>query len=89
MFENELKNKIPILLAISTCPRCTRIKKFLKMHNIEFKAVDIDLKQLGEKKEIFKFMQPFNPGLSFPTLIVSDSAVLGEDYDAIKEILSL
>jgi len=89
MFDYELKNKIPILLAISTCPRCTRIKKFLRMHKIEFKEVDIDLKQIGVKREIFKFMQPFNPSLTFPTLIVSNLAVIGEDYDSIKETLNL
>ncbi len=89
MFDHELENKIPILLAISTCPRCTRIKRYLKMHKIDFKDVDIDLKQIGEKKAIFKFMQPYNPGLSFPTLIVSDQAVIGEDYNSIKEALNL
>ena len=89
MFDNELKNGIPILLAISTCPRCTRMKKFLKLHNVDAKTIDIDLLPLGEKKAIFKFMRPYNSSLSFPTLIISDQAIIGENYDRIEELLNL
>lgn len=89
MYEHELKNRIPILLAISTCPRCARMKRFLEMNNVEAKIVDIDLLAMEEKKKHLKFMQPSNPSLSFPTLIVGDLAVIGEDYDGVKEVLNL
>lgn len=88
MYEYELKNKIPILMAISTCPRCSRMKKFLQMNNIQAKIIDIDLLSRGEKKQHLKFLQPTNPSLSFPTLIVGEFAVIGEDYDGIMEVLN-
>lgn len=28
MYEQEVANRIPILFALSTCPRCQRMKKF-------------------------------------------------------------
>ena len=89
MFEHEVKNKIPILMAISTCPRCQRMKKFLEMNAVKATIVDIDLLPLDEKKTHMRFLQPINPRLSFPTLIVGDLAVVGEDYDGVKEVLGL
>jgi len=89
MFEYEISHRIPILMAISTCPRCGRMKEFLKMHRIKSTVVDIDLLPVDEKKAHLRFLQPFNPRLSFPTLIVGDLAVIGEDYDDVKEVLGL
>lgn len=89
MFENEIANDIPILLAISTCPRCTRMKEFLDEYEIEAKIVDVDLLSFTEKRNAYKFLQAYNPRLSFPTLIYKGSAVIGEDYDGAKEVLGL
>ena len=89
MFEREVKNKIPILMAISTCPRCQRMKKFLEMNGVKATIVDIDLLPPDEKKAHMRFLQPINPRLSFPTLIVGELAVVGEDYDGVKEVLGL
>jgi glutaredoxin-like protein NrdH len=89
MFEHEVKNKIPILMAISTCPRCQRMKKFLEMNNVKATIVDVDLLPADEKKAHLRFLQPINPRLSFPTLIVGELAVVGEDYDGVKEVLGL
>lgn len=89
MYEHELKNRIPILMAISTCPRCNRMKKFLEMNNIEAKIIDIDLLSREDKKTHLKFLLPSNPSLSFPTLIVGDAAVIGEDYEGVREVLNI
>lgn len=89
MYENEVKNRIPVLFAISTCPRCQRLKKFLSNYSVNAVIVDIDLLTPEEKRKHLRFVQPFNPRLSFPTLIVGDTAVIGEDYDGVKEVLGL
>ncbi len=89
MYEHELENKIPIMLALSTCPRCNRLKRFLKENEVEATLVDVDLMSFGEKKAVYKFLQPYNPRLSFPTMIVGKKAVIGEDYDGVKEVLGL
>ncbi len=89
MYEREIENRIPILFAISTCPRCQRVKAFLKDHGIQATIVDVDLLPLHEKRRQFDFVRRVNPELSFPTLVVGDLAVLGEDYDGIREALHL
>ena len=52
MYEHEVANRIPLLLALSTCPRCIRMKRFLKEHNVNAKIVDVDLLTLSEKMTI-------------------------------------
>jgi glutaredoxin-like protein NrdH len=89
MFEHEVRNRIPILFAISTCPRCSRMKRFLREHKVEAKIVDYDLLPRSEKKAHLTFLQPINPRLSFPTLVVGDMAVIGENYDEVREVLGL
>ncbi|MBN1347989.1 glutaredoxin family protein [candidate division KSB1 bacterium] len=89
MYEFEIKNRIPILFALSTCPRCRRMKEFLKMNKIHAKIIDYDLLSREDKREHLIFLQPINPRLSFPTLIVGDLVVIGEDYDGVKEVLNL
>jgi len=89
MYDYEVNNRIPILLALSTCPRCARMKKFLASNHVKTKIVDVDLLPFEEKKETFAFVQPINPSLSFPTLIVGELAVIGEDYDGVKEVLGI
>ena len=89
MFEDEIKNRVPVLLALSTCPRCIRMKKFLSSHNVSIRIVDVDLLPIEERRKIYRFMEPVNPQISFPTIIVGELAVIGEDYDGAKEVLGL
>ena len=89
MYEHEVANRIPVLLALSTCPRCTRMKKFLQENSVNAIMVDVDLMPFGEKKKVYKFLQPYNPRLSFPTMIVGKDAVIGEYYEGAMEVLGL
>lgn len=89
MFDYEVSNNIPLLLALSTCPRCIRMKRFLNEHKVNAKIVDVDLLPKEEKKAIYRFLQPINPRLSYPTLVVGSQAVIGEDYEGVREVLKL
>ncbi|MBN2090514.1 glutaredoxin family protein [candidate division KSB1 bacterium] len=89
MYEYEVKNRIPILFALSTCPRCIRMKKFLDMNQVKSLVVDYDLLPQEEKRQVLRFLQPINPLYSFPTLVVGDVAVIGEDYEGAKEVLNI
>ena len=89
MYEQELATRTPVLFAISTCPRCQRVKAFLQQHGVQARIIDVDLLSLADKRQQFKFVRQVNPEISFPTLVVGDVAVLGEDYQGIKEALNL
>lgn len=89
MYEQETASRTPLLFAISTCPRCQRVKAFLKDQGVQARIIDVDLLTLAEKRTQFDFVRQVNPEISFPTLVVGDIAVLGEDYDGIREALNL
>jgi glutaredoxin-like protein NrdH len=89
MYETEVASRKPILFALSTCPRCQRMKAFLSERGVEALVIDVDLLDRAEKREQLEFVATVNPRLSFPTLVVGDLAVIGEDYDAAKEALGL
>jgi len=89
MYEEIVKQGTPLLLALSTCPRCTRMKKFLNRYRVKVEIVDVDLLTFEQKRETYRFLRPYNPRLSFPTLIVGENSVIGEEYDEVKEVLNL
>jgi len=89
MYEYEVSNKVPILLALSTCPRCHGMKEFLRRNGVPAVIVDVDLLRQEEKRANLRFLRRMNPRVSFPTLVVGDEAVIGEDYDSVKEVLGL
>ena len=89
MFETEILEKTPILFALSTCPRCQRMKTFLENHGIVARIIDVDLLDPSEKQKHLRFLSRINPAVSFPTLVVGESAVLGEDYRGVREVLAL
>lgn len=87
MYEREIQDKIPILFALSTCPRCRRMKEFLAGHGVQAVVVDVDLLDRAEKRRQLEFLRRVNPRMSMPTLVVGEMAVLGEDYEAVRELL--
>ncbi len=87
MYEREVASRTPILFALSTCPRCQRMKTYLARRGVEALVVDVDLLDREEKRRQLEFVATVNPRLSFPTMVVGDLAVIGEDYDAAREAL--
>ena len=89
MYEREIDQRIPILFALSTCPRCRRMKTFLSTHHVQAVVVDVDLLDYGEKSRQLAFLRRVNPRMSMPTLVVGEMAVIGEDYSAVAEAMGL
>jgi hypothetical protein len=65
------------------------MKEFLVSHGVDALVVDVDLLPYGDKQRHFRFIGGLNPRLSFPTLVVGDLAVIGEDYAGAREVLGL
>lgn len=89
MYEEEIRNRKPVLFALSTCPRCRRVKEFLRSNGINALVIDVDLLPREERREQMAFVRQVNPRVSFPTLVVGDMAVIGEDLAEIGEALGL
>jgi hypothetical protein len=65
------------------------MKKFLDMHQVKAIIVDYDLLPPEDKRQVLRFLQPVNPLFSFPTMVIGEIAVIGEDYEGAKEVLNI
>ena len=83
------KNKGRIVLyALSTCPWCKKTKKLLEDIGVEYYFGDVDLMTDAERKEAMRIVQKWNPGSSFPTMIIDDSkCIIGFQENKIREEL--
>jgi glutaredoxin-like protein NrdH len=89
MFEHEIRNEIPVLFALSTCPRCKRMKAFLKQRGARVRIIDLDSLSGENKRQTVKFLSSINRMVTVPTLMVGRQVVVGEDYDRVAEALQL
>ena len=89
MYETEVTEKQPILFALSTCPRCQRMRDFLVEQGINVKVIEIDLLPFEEKQAHIRFVRKVNRRISFPTLVIGERTIVGEDYDGTREVLGL
>ncbi len=60
------------LYALSTCPACKKVKKFLDENNIEYEIIEVDLLDSGEQWLITKEVKRYNPAATYPTLVVEE-----------------
>jgi len=62
--------------ALSTCGWCHKTLKWFEDNNVACETVFVD-KLEGEKREdIMREVRQYNPGMSFPTVVVDDGRVV-------------
>jgi glutaredoxin-like protein NrdH len=83
----EQKKKVR-LYALSTCPSCKLVKKFLDQHNIRYEMTEVDLLDSGEQWLTTKEVKKYNPAATFPTLVIEE-VIIGLDEEAIKGSLNI
>lgn len=77
------------LFALSTCGWCRRTKDLLNAHSIEYDYIDVDLCVGAERDEVVNYVQKINPRVSFPTIQIDETVVVGFDEERIKELLEI
>jgi glutaredoxin-like protein NrdH len=76
------------LYALSTCPWCRKTKKLLEELGVEFYFEDVDLQSSEEKEKIRLILKKWNPGFSFPTLLLNgNKCIIGFKEEEIKAAL--
>jgi len=79
-----------VLYALSTCGWCRKTRRFLESQHVAFDYVYVDLLQGNEREEVITQVRRWNPGSSFPTIVVDDRAVIvGYREDELTEALDL
>jgi len=79
-----------VFYGLSTCIWCKRTRQFLEDASVSFDFFYVDLLQGEERQEALDRIRPWNPSLSFPTVVVDDAdSVIGYKPDELKEALGL
>jgi glutaredoxin-like protein NrdH len=79
-----------MLYALSTCVWCKKTKALLDSLGVDYDYEYVDLLQGDEKKKAVNTITKWNPGGSFPTMIINDKkCVIGFREDEIREALKL
>ncbi len=74
---------------ISTCPWCSKTKRWFKEHKVDFDYVDYDLADSGEKKKIEKEMGEHKGPVAFPYIVIGDEVIVGYHPERYAELLGV
>jgi len=77
------------MYTLSTCHHCKAAKKFLTGCGVAFDYTDVDLITGAEREAILAEVRRLNPECSFPTIIIGDQIIVGNDEAKIKKALGL
>jgi glutaredoxin len=77
------------MYALSTCHHCKAAKKFLTECSVVFECTDVDLLTGAEREAIIAEVRKLNPECSFPTIVIGDQIIVGNDEAKIRKALGL
>lgn len=77
------------LYALSTCIWCRKTKALLDRNGIEYECVDVDELDPAERDRVTTEMKELTGKVSFPTLVIDGSVIVGFDEQKIAKKLGL
>ncbi len=75
------------LYALSTCVHCKHTKEFLDECNVNYDCIYVDRLSGDERNDTIREIKKLNPNLSFPTLVIGDTIIVGYKKDDIEQAL--
>ncbi|NDY57285.1 glutaredoxin family protein [Desulfovibrio sulfodismutans] len=75
------------VFALSTCIHCKQAKQFLDDKNVTYECVHVDLLTGDDRKQVIEEVKKVNPSLSFPTIVIGDTVIVGFRKDDILTAL--
>lgn len=73
--------------ALSTCPWCKKVKKYLDEKNVEYDCVDVDLVK-GEEQDIaLKEVEKLTGKRAFPVTVINGQVITGFKEDELEGAL--
>ena len=77
------------MYTLSTCHHCKAAKKFMAGCGVEFQFTDVDLLTGAEREAILAEVRRLNPECSFPTILIGDTVIVGNNEEKIRKALGL
>ncbi len=76
-----------MLYALSTCIWCKKTRELLQSSGVAFDYVYVDLLKGEDRAQAIEEIKKYNPGTSFPTIVIGEKAIVGFREKEIKEAL--
>ena len=73
--------------ALSTCPWCKKVKKYLDDRNIEYDCIDVDLAKGEEQNNALKEVEKLTGKRAFPVTIINGTVITGFKEDEFEGAL--
>jgi glutaredoxin len=77
------------LYTLSTCHHCKAAKKFFSASGIPFEYTDVDQLTGAERDAILAEVRRYNPECSFPTVLIGDQVIVGDNEEKFRKALGL
>ncbi|GAB4389643.1 MAG: glutaredoxin family protein [Thermodesulfovibrionales bacterium] len=77
------------MFTLSTCVHCRKAKRFMDDCRVAYEFTDVDLLTGEERSVTIEEVRKLNEALTFPTIVIGDSVIVGFDEDAIKAALGI
>jgi len=77
------------MYTLSTCHHCKAAKKFLASCGVAFEFADVDQLTGAEREAVLAEVRRLNPECSFPTILIGDQVIVGNNEEKIKKALGL
>jgi glutaredoxin-like protein NrdH len=77
------------MYTLSTCGHCRAAKAFLNEIGAKYDYTDVDLLEGEERQNAIRELRKINQRLTFPTIVIGDTVIVGNNPDAIKRALGL
>jgi glutaredoxin-like protein NrdH len=77
------------MFTLSTCGHCKAAKEFLRELGVEYDYTDVDLLQGEERNKAISEVRKINQRLSFPTIVIGETVIVGNNPDEIRKALGL
>jgi len=77
-----------MLFALSTCIWCKKTRSLLDNLGIPYEYIYVDLLSSQEENQVMKEIDKYNPGRSYPTIVIDGNKVIvGFKEDQIKDAM--
>ena len=76
-----------VFFGLSTCMWCKKTVRLLDEKNIQYSKIFVDLLDVKMKKKIRNEVKKYNKSMSYPTVKIKDTVVVGYDKDKLEEAL--
>ena len=75
------------LFALQTCSHCKDLKAWLAARRVPFRTVYVDMLVGAERNDTMRHLRRINPTVSFPTLVVGGTTIVGFKKEEIQAAL--